>query len=124
MTRQPSHTLVYDGQCRVCQRSVAAVRALDPHGHIEIVASQDAGVLQRFAAIKPTAFDEAMHLIARSGTIRSGAAAIEELLRVLPRTRWFAPVFSFPLVRGFADRLYRWVARNRYRLGCTEHCGR
>jgi len=122
MTRAPSHTLVYDGQCRFCQRAVAAVRALDVSGTIEIVASQNPGVRARFSAIPEAALNEAMHLVAADGTTVSGAAAVEELLRVLPRTRWFAPVFHVPYVRGFADRVYRWVARNRYRLGCGEHC--
>jgi predicted DCC family thiol-disulfide oxidoreductase YuxK len=122
MNRAPSHTLVYDGHCRLCQRSVSAVRALDPDGHIAIVASQEAGVRERFPSIHPAEFDEAMHLIAPDGARWSGAAAIEELLRVLPRTRWFAPIFSIPLARGVADRVYRWVARNRHALGCGAHC--
>ncbi|HEX7937627.1 MAG TPA: DUF393 domain-containing protein, partial [Gemmatimonadaceae bacterium] len=89
---------------------------------IEIVASQEPGVRERFRAIPSHAFDEAMQLIARDGTVWSGAAAIEELLRVLPRTRWFAPLFHIPLARGLADRVYRWVARNRHKLGCGDHC--
>lgn len=122
MTRAPSHTLVYDGQCRICQRAVAAIRSMDPGGAIEIVASQESGVRERFRAIPSAAFDEAMQLVARDGTTWSGSAAIEELLRVLPRTRWFAPMFHIPLVRALADQIYRWVARNRHRLGCGEHC--
>ena len=122
MRRPPSHTLVYDGQCRVCQRGMTAIRSMDRAGAIEIVASQDPGVRARFSAIPAHAFDEAMHLIARDGTIWSGAAAIEEVLRVLPRTRWFAPLFSIPLARGIAARIYRWFARNRHKLGCGDHC--
>ena len=48
--------------------------------------------------------------------------AIEELLNILPRGRLISWVFKIPLVRGFADRFYRWFARNRYKLGCGEHC--
>ena len=122
MTRAPSHTLVFDGRCGICRRAMAAIRAMDRAGAIEIVASQDPGVGERFPMITPSAFDEAMHLIARDDTTWSGAAAVEELLRILPRTRWFAFVFSIPLARGLADRTYRWVARNRHHLGCGEHC--
>jgi predicted DCC family thiol-disulfide oxidoreductase YuxK len=25
-------------------------------------------------------------------------------------------------VRPLAEKFYRWFARNRYRLGCGEHC--
>ena len=122
MTRAPSHTLVYDGHCRMCQRVMVAIRSMDRAGAIEIVASQDPGVRERFSAIPARAFDEAMHLVARDGTAWSGAAAIEELLRILPRTRWFAPVFHIPFARDLADTVYRWVARNRHRLGCGDHC--
>lgn len=122
MTRAPSHTLVYDGHCQLCQRAIAAVRRMDPAQQIEIVASQEPGVSERFSAIPPTSFAEAMHLVAIDGTTWRGAAAMEELLRVLPRTRWFAPVFYIPLVRKLADWGYRWIARNRYRLGCGDHC--
>jgi predicted DCC family thiol-disulfide oxidoreductase YuxK len=31
-------------------------------------------------------------------------------------------VFSIPFARPLAERFYRWFARNRYRLGCGEHC--
>ena len=31
-------------------------------------------------------------------------------------------IFSIPFVRPLAERFYRWFARNRYRLGCGEHC--
>jgi predicted DCC family thiol-disulfide oxidoreductase YuxK len=31
-------------------------------------------------------------------------------------------VFSLPGVRAAGDSFYRWFARNRYRLGCGEHC--
>ena len=122
MSRAPSYTLVYDGHCRICQRAVAAVRTLDPAGRIDIVASQDAGVRERLRAIPQAAFDEAMHLIATDGAVFRGAAALEELLRVLPRTRWFAFIFHVPFARDVADRVYRWVARHRHALGCGEHC--
>jgi predicted DCC family thiol-disulfide oxidoreductase YuxK len=31
-------------------------------------------------------------------------------------------MFKIPFVRPLVDRFYRWFARNRYRLGCGEHC--
>jgi len=50
------------------------------------------------------------------------AAAIEQLLDVLPKGKLLSWVFSIPFVRGLADRFYRWFARNRYKLGCGDHC--
>ena len=61
-------------------------------------------------------------MIARDGTTWSGAAAIERLLDVLPKGKLISWIFRIPFARGLADKFYRWFARNRYRLGCGEHC--
>jgi predicted DCC family thiol-disulfide oxidoreductase YuxK len=116
------YTLVYDGECRVCTRSVDVVRRWDTSAEIDIVAYQDAGVILRFPWIPTHAFGEAMQLVGPSGETWQGAAAVEQLLMILPRGRWVAWIYKIPLVRSLADRLYRWFARNRYRLGCGQHC--
>jgi predicted DCC family thiol-disulfide oxidoreductase YuxK len=41
---------------------------------------------------------------------------------VLPRGRLISWLFRIPFVRPLADRFYKWFARNRYRMGCGEHC--
>jgi predicted DCC family thiol-disulfide oxidoreductase YuxK len=116
------YTLIYDGSCRVCTRAVNVVRKWDSAHTIEIVASQDAGVMARFPWISQRAFGEAMQLVGPGGATWQGAAATEQLLTELPRGRWIAWVFKVPFVRTLADKLYRWFARNRYRLGCSDHC--
>lgn len=116
------YTLVYDGMCRVCNRLANVLRKWDRQDDIEIVPSQSSGVMARFPWIPPRAFGEAMQLVGPGGETWQGAAAIEQLLGVLPRGRWIAWVFRVPFVRGLADRLYRWFARNRYRMGCGKHC--
>lgn len=120
----PGHryTVVFDGDCRICMRLSRALRAWDRNGDFEIVASQTAGVMARFPWIPARAYGEALQLIAADGTTWQGAAAIEEILRILPRGRAIAWIFHIPLIRGLADRAYKWFARNRYRLGCGEHC--
>ena len=118
----PSHTLVYDGDCRVCTRLVGAVDVLDREHRVERLSSRVTGARERFPWIPAGSFDDALQLVATDGTTWSGAAAIEELLRVLPRGRWLAWTFALPFARPVAERFYRWFARNRYRLGCGEHC--
>ena len=49
-------------------------------------------------------------------------AAIEQIIDQLPKGKLITWVFSIPFVRPLAERFYRWFARNRYRLGCGEHC--
>jgi predicted DCC family thiol-disulfide oxidoreductase YuxK len=116
------YTLVYDGNCKVCGRLVALLRAWDRNGAVEVVPSQQSGVMVRFPWIPARAYAEAVQLIGQSGRTWSGAAAIEQLLNILPRGRLISWVFKIPFVRGIADRFYKWFARNRYHFGCGDHC--
>lgn len=116
------YTVVYDGNCRVCTRLVGGLRRWDRPHELEIVPSQAPGVMARFPWIPRHAYAEALQLVGPGGETWQGSAAIEQLLNVLPRGRLVSWVFRIPFMRGIADRFYRWFARNRYRLGCGEHC--
>lgn len=117
------YTVVYDGGCGICGRIVEVLARWDRGAQLEIVPSQAPGVQQRFPWIDPSAFIDSMQVVrSTDGKTWQGAAAIEQLLTVLPRGPWIAWVFHVPLVRGQAERSYRWFARNRCSLGCREHC--
>jgi predicted DCC family thiol-disulfide oxidoreductase YuxK len=116
------YTVVYDGMCKVCTRLANLLRKWDRPHILDVVSSQTPGVMARFPWIPPKAFYEALQMVAVDGTTWSGAAAIERLLDVLPRGRWISWLFRVPFVRLLADKFYRWFARNRYHLGCGEHC--
>lgn len=116
------YTVVYDGDCKVCTRLAKLLREWDRPKQLEVVSQQQPGVMARFPWIPPRAYADALQMIAADGTTWQGAAAVEQLLLVLPRGKLIAWVFKIPFVRTLADRFYRWFARNRYRLGCGEHC--
>jgi predicted DCC family thiol-disulfide oxidoreductase YuxK len=116
------YTVVFDGQCKVCNRLARMLRKWDRYREFEIVSSQTPGVQARFPWIPPRAYIEALQLIGPGGRTWQGAAAIEQLLDVLPKGRLLSWVFSIPFMRTLADRFYRWFARNRYKLGCGDHC--
>lgn len=116
-----SWVVVFDGHCRVCSRVAGVLRAWD-RGQLEVLPSQAPGVQARFPWIPARAYQESLQLVGPGGQTWQGAAAIEKLLDVLPRGRWISWIFSIPFARALADRFYRWFARNRYRLGCGEHC--
>ncbi len=115
-------TLVYDGQCDVCGRFVRIVERWDRRKEIELLPSQNPYVPARFPWIPAEAYADAMQLIGPSGRTTQGAAALEELLGILPKGRMLAWIFKLPFVGWLADKLYRWFARNRYRFGCATHC--
>lgn len=116
------YTVVYDGACRVCNRLVRLLDRWDARGLVEAVPYQNTTVLDRFPWIPAEEYAQAVQLVGPGGRTWQGAAAIEQLLKVLPRGGLLGWVFRVPLVGGALDRFYRWFARNRYRFGCGEHC--
>lgn len=118
-----SYTVIYDGNCNVCKKLVGLLDRWDGSGKLEVIPSQGAGVSARFPWIPARAFAESVQVVrASDGRTWQGAAAIEELLDALPRGRWITWLFSIPLARKLAEKFYRWFARNRYHMGCGEHC--
>ncbi|MEW5929415.1 MAG: DUF393 domain-containing protein [Gemmatimonadota bacterium] len=116
------YTVVYDGVCKVCNRLVTLLRKWDTRNVLEIVPFQNTTVLDRFPWIPAEEYGKAVQLVGPGGQTWQGAAAIEQLLKVLPRGGLLGWVFNVPFVGGAIDRFYRWFARNRYRFGCGEHC--
>lgn len=116
------YTVVYDGFCKVCNRLVRLLRKWDRTQQLEIVPSQQPGVQARFPWIPAKAYTESVQLIAANGRTWQGAAAIEHILDVLPKGKLLSWIFSIPFVRPLAEKFYRWFARNRYMLGCGDHC--
>jgi predicted DCC family thiol-disulfide oxidoreductase YuxK len=117
------YTVVYDGQCKVCGRVVKLLRRWDARSNLlEIIPSQTPGLQARFPWIPARAYLESVQLVGPGGQTWQGAAAVERLLDTLPKGGLVTWVFSIPFARPLAERFYRWFARNRYRLGCGEHC--
>ena len=117
-----SYTVVYDGACTICGRLVTVLRKWDRHGVLEILPSQDRCVRPRFPWIPERAIAESLQVIGPGGRTWQGAAAIERLIDLMPKGKLITWVFSIPFVRPLAERFYRWFARNRYRMGCGDHC--
>lgn len=115
-------TVVFDGVCKVCNRSVTLLRKWDRREEIEIIPFQNTSVLSRFPWIPADEYAKAMQLVGPGGQTWQGAAAIEQLLRILPMGGLLGWVFKIPFVRPLFNRFYRWFARNRYKFGCGEHC--
>jgi predicted DCC family thiol-disulfide oxidoreductase YuxK len=116
------YTVVYDGGCNICTRMVTVLQRRDRDKKLEIVPSSAEGVAHRFPWIPAGAYEESLQVI-RNADDRTwqGAAAVEQLLDVLPKGRFVSWIFSIPFARPLAERLYRAFAKNRYRMGCKLH---
>jgi predicted DCC family thiol-disulfide oxidoreductase YuxK len=117
------YTVIYDGHCKVCGRMVRMLAKWDRNHELEIIPSEAPGIRERFPWIPLRAYVESVQVVrASDGMTWQAAAALEELLKILPRGRLISWLFKIPLVRTLVDLFYRWFARNRYRFGCGEHC--
>lgn len=105
-------TLIYDGECGICQQAVALLKRWDRKQVLRFVPFQDQRRVAEFGIALP-ALAAAMHLILPDGRVYAGADAVPELLRLFPGKRWLAPVFRIPGVLPLARRVYAWIAMRR-----------
>ena len=118
------YTVIYDGTCGVCTRMVEMLDSWDRNHELEIIPSQAPGARERFPWIPAGAYAESVQVIRSSdGKTWQAGAALEELLKVLPKGRSVSWLFKVPFARPLADKFYGWFARNRYRMDCGKHCG-
>ena len=110
-----SPTLIYDGECGICQQAVALLKRWDREHVLHFVPFQDEAAVARFGIALP-ALAAAMHLIVPAGRVYPGADAIPELLRLVPGKRWLSPLFRIPGVLPLARRIYAWIAMRRHCL--------
>jgi len=122
-SRAERWTVVYDGDCGFCTRSVSWLARWDRRGLLRFVRSQDAAALAALPPMAPAALAAAMHLVTPAGEVFAGAAGAPHILRLVPGGRALAALFRLPGVPALADRVYRLVARHRHRLpGATDRC--
>jgi predicted DCC family thiol-disulfide oxidoreductase YuxK len=110
--------ILYDGQCAFCRKSVAQLRRLDWLGQLSYLDARDTGHLPAGdVALEPDRLLEEMHVLTADGRrLYHGFAALRWLAWRLPLLWAAAPLLYIPGVPGLGQRLYLWVARNRFRL--------
>src|SRR5712691_1944462 len=104
----PRPTLIYDGDCGFCRRSVDLLRRWDREQRVELVPFQDQARVAAYGIPLP-ALAAAMHLVLPDARVFAGADAVPVILRLLPGKRWLAWVFGVPGVPPVARRVYAWI---------------
>ncbi len=110
--------LLYDGECGFCLTWIARLRRWDRAERIRCLPAGDRATDPALPPIPDAALREAMHLVTPDGRILPGGRALPELIRYLPGGPVLRPLLRLPGVPWITDRVYRWVARRRHRLGC------
>jgi predicted DCC family thiol-disulfide oxidoreductase YuxK len=110
--------VLYDGHCTFCRGSVELLRRLDWLGRLEYADARDPANRPAGAApLDPGRLLEEMHVLTADGRrVYHGFAALRWLAWRLPLLWPAAPFLYLPGVPALGQRLYLWVARNRFRL--------
>ena len=116
--KEPAGILLYDGQCPLCQRSVKILKRLD---WFRCIRYQDARQVDQIPAtdppLDPARLLEEMHLVPRNRKhIYHGFGAFRWLAWRMPLLWLIAPFLYIPGVPYLGQKVYLWVARNRFKL--------
>ena len=105
-----------DGQCNLCRWMRAHVEPLDRDHRVEWVDYNDPEILKRAASHSREEMAEEMHVRLNNGRWRKGYFGWIEVIRVLPRLKWLAPIISVWPFTKLGPIFYRWLASRRYTL--------
>lgn len=133
MPGQLAPILLFDDQCGVCRRIGGWVQksAQRRAGGASIVTRPIGNDPEALRALKPDLdIWEAyatIHVLMPDGSMKRGGAAVAEVLRRLPNTRWFAGIFAVGISRfrpfqSLLNLAYAILAAVRPFFGC-ESCG-
>jgi ribonuclease/clavin/mitogillin len=112
----PAYSVLYDGQCEICQGCVAWLKTLD-HENKTICLPISAEVLS--AVDSRLQMDECLrqlHVVTPKGEIFVGWDAVATLARLFPSTWLIGTLGQWIPFRNIGRLLYGFVATNRYSL--------
>jgi predicted DCC family thiol-disulfide oxidoreductase YuxK len=117
-TPNPRGQVLYDGQCPLCLKSVGILKRLDWFHRLAYVNARDQEHLPRSEApLDPDRLMQEMHVLTPDGRrLYHGFAALRWMAWRLPLLWPVAPLLYIPGVPWLGQRLYLWIARNRFRL--------
>ena len=124
-------TLLFDGTCGFCTRTVMWINRRDSRGRINIVPCQTA-VEYHDVALSREDCATSIWAIRDGNVVAGGAQAAAIVWAVLIDASWPIQVARLPGVRQALDLGYRFIAANRHRLpgikgmcsaGSTGGCG-
>ena len=120
MSRRERPVLLYDGDCAFCTRCAHLVERLGPDADVvpwQLTDLTELGITEEQATA-------AVQWVQTDGTVRSGHEAIAAILATTGRIwKLIGRILLLPGISSIAARVYRLVARNRYRLpGGTPAC--
>lgn len=110
-------TILYDGKCALCRRTVRTLRPLDWLHRLNFADARDpSNIPPTNPPLDPERLMEEMHAVTPAGRVYHGFGAFRCIAWKLPLLWLIAPFLYIPGVPALGQRLYLWVARNRFHL--------
>lgn len=112
-------TVIYDGDCGFCQRSLKRLRStdvLDRFTYLDF--HEKTEVERRFPSLRGADFENAMYAIDPAGRSFRGYFAFRRLIWASPLLWPLIPLFYFPGASLVGPKVYAWIANHRSRLAC------
>lgn len=112
--RAPRHTLVFDGDCGFCRRSVRHLQIMDLYGTTDMVAYQDVKNLSGLHAdLDEEKAKQRVYLIEPDGEMHGGFFAFRRFCFLMPMMYPLVVIFFFPGSGIIGPWVYRWIAGHR-----------
>ncbi len=110
----PRAVVLFDGVCHLCNAGVQFIIANDPRAHFQFAALQsDAGIATLRAAGREPAAAASIVVIDAAGFHQHSDAVLRIAADL--RAPWCLAAALRVIPAALRDRVYTWVARNRYR---------
>jgi predicted DCC family thiol-disulfide oxidoreductase YuxK len=115
-------TVLFDGGCPLCRRSVRVLQAIDSFHKLRFADATDAQSRERIApGLTEAAVLVEMYVVDGRGRRYAGYDGYLQLARVVPLMWPFRLVGGLPGIRQLGHAIYRRIAAKRLRRGrCTD----
>jgi predicted DCC family thiol-disulfide oxidoreductase YuxK len=115
--------IIYDGMCHLCSGSMAWLAHRVPEGCLSFMPVQSAEGTKALRSAGLNEFDPSSFLLLSGGRVLQKSKAVIATLYLVGGL-WKALAWALSLLPlSFADRLYDWVANNRYNwFGRRDTC--
>ena len=117
-----ARTVIFDGDCGFCLRSIRIGKALDWCKKIEWRARLEPGLEKEFPQVTGAETQNRMVSIRQDGKTYGGFYAVRDILAHCPLTFLPALLLYFPGVSLVGVPVYKWIAANRHTFGGGGAC--
>jgi predicted DCC family thiol-disulfide oxidoreductase YuxK len=110
-------TVLYDGYCVICKQSKRIIQALDWQNRVEFLDIHRWNEVEaRYPALDFETAMGQMHTVMPDGSLIGGFDGMRCILRELPLGLPLWLILHLPGANWLGPKIYRLVARNRYRI--------